>query len=43
MSTFVQKLLCNGEEAASVTILLETEWPAMEGKVQIEWVEALRK
>lgn len=43
MSMFVEKLLCNGEEVKSVTILLETEWPSMEGKVQVAWVEALRK
>lgn len=43
MSTFVERLLCNGEEVKSVTILLETEWPAMEGKVQVEWVEKMRK
>lgn len=43
MSAFVKKLLRNGEEIKSVTILLETEWPVMEGKVHVEWVERLRK
>ncbi|MCJ1461453.1 hypothetical protein MMC07_000050 [Pseudocyphellaria aurata] len=38
MPIFVEKLLCNGEEVISVTILLETEWSSMEGKVQAVWV-----
>jgi len=42
MTTFTQRLLRNGEEAGSVVILLETEFPALVGKVGRGWVEVLR-
>ena len=43
MAVFIQKLLRNGEDTKSAIILLETEWPSMEGKVGLGWVEGLRK
>lgn len=43
MAAFILKLLLNGEDTKSVIILLETEWPSMEGQVGLGWVEAMRK
>jgi len=43
MKAFAQRLLSHGEEAASVVILLETEWPVLMGKVGKGWVEGLRR
>lgn len=43
MAAFIQKLLRDGEDTKSAIILLETEWPSMEGKVGLGWVEAMRK
>ena len=42
MKSFVQKLLRDGEDACSTIILLETEWPHMEGRTSVAWIEALR-
>jgi len=35
---FVKDLTKKGEDAKSVTILLETEYPLLQGKVGMEWV-----
>ena len=43
MTAFTQRLLRNGEDVGSVVILLETEWPALVGKVGRRWVDGLRK
>jgi hypothetical protein len=43
MASFIQKLLRDGEDPKSAIILLETEWPSMEGKVGLGWVEQLKK
>jgi hypothetical protein len=43
MTAFTQRLLRNGEDVGSVVILLETEFPALVGKVGRGWVDGLRK
>lgn len=43
MAAFVRNLLRHGEDTKSAIILLETEWPSMEGKVGLGWVERLRE
>ena len=35
---FVKDLAKKGEDAKSITILLETEYPSLVGKVGLEWV-----
>jgi len=43
MTSFVRDLVAKGEDPASIIILLETEWPKMEGKVGKEWVVGIEK
>lgn len=42
MTAFAKKSLGTGEDAISVVILLETEYPVLQGKVGTEWVEKCR-
>lgn len=43
MTAFVLQLLDKGEEAESVIILLETEFPQMMDRVSRGWIEEVRK
>lgn len=41
MSQFVRDAMGRGEDAKSVIILLETEWPVLREKVGVEWVHGI--
>lgn len=43
MTAFLKRVLANGEDAKSAIILLETEFPALIGKVSVGWVEKVRR
>ena len=43
MQSFLKQALDRGEDAKSAIILLETEFPAMVGKVGIGFAERVRK
>ena len=37
--TFVKDLAQKGEDARSITILIETEYPGLQGRVAVEWIK----
>ena len=43
MTAFTRDALANGEDATSVVILLEAEWPVLKDGVSKEWVETVGK
>lgn len=43
MKTYAERLIANREDNTSVVILMETEFPALQGKLETGFVEGLRK
>lgn len=43
MKTYAQRLIASKEDNKSVVILMETEFPALVGKIGTGFVEGLRK
>ena len=41
MTEFVQGLVYKGEEPTSIHVLLETHWPKLAGRVELNWLEYL--
>jgi len=39
MTDFILDLISKGEEPTSILILLVTQWPQMEGYVDLSWLE----
>lgn len=42
MKTYAQRLIANKEDNKSIVILMETEFPVLQGKIGTGWIDKLR-
>ena len=42
MKTFAQRLIANKEDNKTIVILMEAEFPVLQGKLGTGWIEGLR-